>query len=112
MSVDVQSHPVVCSSVYKASPRGYAQLSVTTVQTLDALLAAASVPYTRDGTERWALVSVETNGIRWLDDGQTPTTSYGQPVAAASAEILATDFSKVKLVSQSGTAVVNVSFYR
>lgn len=113
MTVDVQSHPVVCSSVYRASPLGYAQITVTTVATLDARLAVASVPYVRTGAERWALMSVEGNGLRWIDDGlQNPTTSYGQLTPVGDAQILATDFSLVKLAAQTGTSTVNISFYR
>ena len=107
-----QSSSTVTAAPYVSKPVKYAQLSVTTVQTLDTLLAAASVPYIRSGLERLALVSVEGNGIRWTDDGQNPTTSYGQPVAVGAALDLTTDFSAVKIVSQTGTATVNVSFYQ
>lgn len=112
-AIQVQDHTTVCATTYQSTPLGYAQLTVTgTAATLDALLAAASVPLARPPQARMMLVSVETNAIRWLDDGQVPTATYGQPIAAAADVALTTNFAQLQLIAQSGSATVNVSFYR
>ena len=108
-----QDAPVFAPGPYQNTPLGYAQFTVgTTAQTLVALLAAAVKPYVLTGLERTALVSVESQSIRWIDDGQTPTTSYGQPIASGQAEQISTDFAQLQMVAQSGTATVDVSFYK
>jgi hypothetical protein len=107
-----QDHATVAAATYQNTPLAYRQLSVTGAATLPALLAAASPAYTLTGFERWALVSVEGNAIRWTDDGQAPTASYGQPIAAGTAADLATLFASVQMVSQTGTATVDISFYK
>lgn len=107
-----QDHATVAAAPYQNTPLAYRQLTVTTEASLVALLAAATPPYVLTQAERTALFSVEGNAIRWTDDGQVPTTTYGQPLAAAQAEQISSIFSAMLLVSQSGTATVNVTFYR
>jgi hypothetical protein len=55
-----------------ASAGAYQQMSVTTVVNLTSAPAQAT----------YALISPETNGIRWRDDGTDPTAAVGFPVAA------------------------------
>lgn len=63
-----------------------------------------------------ALLFVEANGIRFYDDGSTPTTGgtgNGAPVAAGSAlELDYASFSTFAMIAQSGTATVHVLYYR
>lgn len=108
----LQDFSVFSSGPYQTTSLGYRQLSISTVTTLVAALAAATPPYVLTGTERFALISVETNGIRWIDDGQVPTATYGQPVAAGQAFEFTGNFGALQLVAQSGTATVDISFGR
>ena len=58
-----------------------------------------------------ALMTVDTGGgdIRYWEDGTTPTTSAGLLVPAGGAAEL-TNLASVKLISTSGTTVVNISY--
>ena len=112
MGIFAQDNAAVAAGPYQRTGLGYVQFSLTTVQTLAAAFLGAGVPYTLSGQEREALISVEGNGVRWTDDGQTPTTSYGNPIGAGQDAILARDFSKIQLVAQNATATVNVTFSR
>jgi hypothetical protein len=108
-----QDYPAHAQAPYSHQPLGYRQLSVTGgAQTLVALLAAATPAYTLSGQERAMAVEVEGNSIRWIDDKQAPTTSYGRPIAPGLAAWLMTDFSQVQVIATTGTATVNVSFYK
>jgi hypothetical protein len=84
-----------------ASAGTYQQMSVTTVVGLTS-------PPTQS---TYAIIIPETNGIRWRDDGTNPTASIGMPVAAGSTFVYDGDVSALKIVSQTGTATVNVSYY-
>jgi hypothetical protein len=107
-----QDFPAVAVAPYQTTPLGYRQLSISSLTTLTAALAAATPTYVLTGVERYMLMSIEGNGIRWLDDGQTPTATYGQPLNAGQAFDFTGNFSAMELVSQNGTATVNVSFGR
>jgi hypothetical protein len=84
-----------------ASAGAYQQMSVTTVVNL------ATVP----SQATYALIIPETNGIRWRDDGTDPTAGVGMPVAASSTLRYDGDLTKLRIVSQTGTATVNVSYH-
>ena len=84
-----------------ASAGAYQQMSVTTVVGLTSPPAQAT----------YAIIIPETNGIRWRDDGTDPTATVGMPVAAGSTLVYDGDLSKIKIVSQTGTATVNVSYF-
>lgn len=105
-----QDYEPTCAAPYQTTSLGYRQLSISTVTTLVAALASATPPYVLTGEERYALVSVEDAAIRWIDDGQAPTTTYGQPINVGAAFAFTGNFPQLQLVAQSGTAVVNVSF--
>jgi hypothetical protein len=60
-----------------------------------------------------ALVFVESNPVRFYDDGSTPTTANGAPLAAGSAlELDMAAFTNFKMIAQVGTAIVSVLYYR
>lgn len=88
-------------------PLAYAQLSVTSATSLAAASGGVATPA---GTTRVQL-SVEGNGIRYRDDGTNPTSSVGMPVAAGGSVDYDGDLSALRVVSQTGTATVNVVYY-
>jgi hypothetical protein len=63
-----------------------------------------------------ALVFVETNTVRFYDDGSTPTTGTtgnGAPLAAGNAlELDMATFANFKMIAETGTATVHVLYYR
>jgi hypothetical protein len=80
---------------------GYQQLTSLTGST-----AFTSVPA---GTI-YAVVSVETQAIRWRDDGVAPTASVGMPVAAGSSFAYTTNFIGFRIIQQAASATVDVYF--
>jgi hypothetical protein len=57
------------------------------------------------------LLSVESAGVRWRDDGTDPTSSVGQPVAAGQALCYGNDPHSVRIIGQTGTPTINVTYY-
>ena len=121
MATRFQDFPPVSAAPFHLTPVAYRQIIVTnTAQSLQALLTAAknaagiASPYTLDSgeMERSALFSVGGIGVVYLDDGQIPTATYGQPLGANTATSIATAFSQMMLISTGANATVNVTFYR
>jgi hypothetical protein len=67
---------------------------------------------TATGGAVWALICVETANVRWRDDGTAPTASVGQPVSAGQCFQYAGPLPSIQFIAQSGSPVVNVSYYR
>jgi hypothetical protein len=58
-----------------------------------------------------ALITPETQAIRWRDDGVSPTASVGMPVAAGAYLNYDGDFNRIKFIEQTASAKINVSYY-
>jgi len=58
-----------------------------------------------------ALVVAETQGVRWRDDGTSPTASVGMPIAAGAYLNYDGDLNRVKFIEQTASAKLNVSYY-
>lgn len=91
------------------TPAGHhCQLSVTSG-------AAVSLSSCTNGIPAGALVSyiyVETAAIRWLDDGNSPTTADGMPVAAGAFLTYSGWQGAIQFIAQSSTATIDVAFYK
>lgn len=59
----------------------------------------------------FALITPETNAVRWRDDGTAPTASVGMPLAAGVTLQYDGDLSKIKFIEQTASAVLNISYY-
>lgn len=63
-----------------------------------------------------AVVTVETNGIRYRDDGVAPTASVGEPVASATSPNLLVcgqpNVKAVRFIRQTSDATISVAYYR
>jgi hypothetical protein len=74
----------------------------------------ATVGLSPPGGATHALVFVESSGIRYYDDGSTPTTGAtgnGAPIAAGSAlEVDLASFTNFKMIAQTATATVHVLY--
>lgn len=60
---------------------------------------------------RLAVVMVETQAVRWSDDGTNPTASDGMPIAVGGGWIFDSNLSALKFIEQTSGAVMNVSYY-
>lgn len=115
-----QDHVTVSPGPYTNTVLGYAQLAITgTAQTLNQLLAAAFAanPQTAKISvippfARFAFITIETAGVRWIDDGQAPTPSFGQLVGATQSFDYSGDLTALQLIAVSGAPLANVSFYK
>lgn len=87
-------------------PLGYCQLTSVSASTL-----VSSCPSGIPALTGWAVICVETAAIRWRDDGTAPTASVGMPIAAAQCFNYEGTFATLRVIAQTGSPVVNISFY-
>ena len=59
-----------------------------------------------------AQITVSGANIRYADDGTSPTTSVGMPVYQASSWFYSGPLSAIKFYAQSGTATLDVLYYK
>lgn len=63
------------------------------------------------GTPRIAIITPETQGVRWRDDGVAPTADIGMPLAAGVTLQYDGDLSQIQFIQQTGTAKLNITYY-
>lgn len=88
-------------------PLGYCQL--TSIDTA-ALVSSCSggIP----AGANMALLQPEAQAIRYRDDGTNPTAAIGMPMAVGATTLYAGAPSKLRVISQTAGAKLNVLFYR
>jgi len=106
----------VTSKAGPYTPLGYCQITSlgSPVSLVTASCSTGSVPAGATIAE----ICVETQTIRYRDDGVAPTTTIGMPVAPGSSTFPSCfsysiiPLSAMQLIAVSGSPVVDVSFYR
>lgn len=88
------------------SPLGYCQLTSVAASTLVSS-CSGGIP----ALSAWAVICVDTAAIRWRDDGVAPTAAVGMPVAAGQCFYYSGTFATLRVIAQTGSPVVNISFY-
>lgn len=58
-----------------------------------------------------ALITPETQGVRWRDDDVNPTASVGMPLAAGVTLQYDGDLTKIKFIEQTASSKLNVTYY-
>lgn len=58
-----------------------------------------------------ALVTPETQGVRWRDDGTDPTASVGMIIAAGAYFNYDGDLKRIRFIEQTASAKLNISYY-
>ena len=58
-----------------------------------------------------ALITPESQAVRWRDDGVAPTASVGMPVAVGESLNYDGDLSRIRFIQQAASATLNVSYY-
>jgi len=58
-----------------------------------------------------AMITPETQGVRWRDDDVDPTSSVGMPLAAGTTLQYDGDLTKIKFIEQVAGAKLNISYY-
>lgn len=59
----------------------------------------------------FALITAETQGVRWRDDGIAPTATVGMPLAAGVTLQYDGDLNKIQFIEQTASAKLNISYY-
>jgi hypothetical protein len=101
MTAPYQQWPPYAPAPYVYQALGYQQLIGSGLMTL-------TVP----PNATMALIEVEGQAIRWRDDGTAPTAAIGMPVAVGQEWQYSGPLAALQLIAQSGTATVNISYYR
>lgn len=58
-----------------------------------------------------AIITAETQAVRWRDDETAPTASVGMPLAAGATLQYDGDLTKIKFIEQTASAKLNISYY-
>lgn len=84
------------------TPLGYQQITSLSSATALTVPTGATIAY----------VTVETQGVRWRDDGTSPTASIGNPVAAGAQLVYSGNLSAIKFIQQAASATIDVAYYQ
>jgi len=58
-----------------------------------------------------ALITPETQAVRWRDDDVAPTASVGMPLAAGVTLQYDGDLTKIRFIEQTASAKLNITYY-
>lgn len=58
-----------------------------------------------------AIITPETQAVRWRDDGVAPTASVGMPLAVGVTLQYDGDITKILFIEQTASAKINVTYY-
>lgn len=58
-----------------------------------------------------AIITAETQAVRWRDDDVNPTASVGMPLASGATLQYDGDLTKIKFIEQTAGAKLNISYY-
>lgn len=89
------------SAIYSSAGSGQYGLTVASATTLTVPTGATI-----------AEICVETQGVRYKDDGGTPTSSSGIPVPSGTCFQYAGPLSAIEFIQQSSSATLDVSYYK
>lgn len=84
------------------TPMGFQKLTVSSTA------VALTVP--ADST--WCIVKVETDAVRWRDDGTNPVAATGMPQAVGDTFVYSGTLSAIKFIRVTTDATLSVSYYK
>jgi hypothetical protein len=64
------------------------------------------------GNARVALIQALVQNIRWTDDGQTPTSSFGNRLHAGESMWYTGDLTQFRFIEEASGAEVNIAAYK
>lgn len=88
---------------------GYQQL--TSLSSSTALTVPATGPAGSKQQPTLALITPETQAVRWRDDGTAPSASVGMPLAVGVTLQYDGDLTKIRFIEQTASAKLNISYY-
>lgn len=99
-------------------PLGYCQITTAISSSAAALVTGSCSTGSVPNGATIAEICVETNSIRYRDDGTAPTTSVGIPVVPSSSTLptcfayAIVPLTAMQMIAVSGSPVVDISFYK
>jgi hypothetical protein len=91
------------------STMGYQQ--ITSLSSSTALTVPQRNQSGLSGTPSIAIITPESQAVRWRDDGVAPTASVGMPLAAGVTLQYDGDITKIRFIEQTAGAKLNVTYY-
>lgn len=58
-----------------------------------------------------AIITAETQAVRWRDDDVNPTATVGMPLASGATLQYDGDLTKIKFIEQTASAKINITYY-
>jgi len=58
-----------------------------------------------------AIITAESQGVRWRDDGVAPTATVGMPLASGATLQYDGDLTMIQFIQQTASAKINVTYY-
>lgn len=58
-----------------------------------------------------AIITPETQAVRWRDDGVAPTAAIGMPLAVGVTLQYDGDITKIRFIEQTASAKLNITYY-
>lgn len=93
-------------------PCGFAKFtSLGSAVNLEAPNTGVAVSAAITAGARIAILVCETQAIRWRDDGTAPTSTIGIPLPVNTIFTYTGDLSALKVIEQTASAVLSVSYY-
>lgn len=89
---------------------GYMETIAGSFQQITSLAAATGITAPAGAT--LAMIQAESQNVRWRDDGTNPTASVGMIIAAGDILMYTGDFSAIRLIEVTGSAKLNITYYR
>lgn len=76
------------------------------------ITAAAAVGFTIPAGTTHAVVTAETQAVRWRDDGTDPTAAVGMPIAVNTPTTFSqAQLPRVKFIEQAASTKLNITYY-
>ena len=89
---------------------GYQQ--ITSLSAATGLTVPSRTSDGQIGSPTQAVIRAETNGVRFRDDGVTPTASVGFPLSAGDVLEYDGDLKRIQFIEQTASATLNVVYYK
>ena len=78
-------------------------------QQITSLSAAAALTVPSGAT--LAIITPESQAVRWRDDGTDPTSAVGMPVPISTVLSYDGDLQRIRFIEQAASAKLNISYY-
>lgn len=78
-------------------------------QQITSLSAAAALTVPSGAT--MAVITPESQSVRWRDDGTNPTSTVGMPISILTVLSYDGDLKRIRFIEQAASAKLNISYY-